>query len=184
MNDQPPLTRPPFALPPGFTLPAPAPYTPPPPVDTGPWFYAQVDETGRCVAVTQASGAIAADHMVRIGSLTTDLVGKVRQGDEWAVQAEPAPVDAPRHITRLAFLQRFLDAEAVAIDLASVGNTAQAAGMRRYMQLVNAATYIDLDRPDTRAGVIALESAGLLQQGRATAILDAPLAASERPGGR
>ena len=84
-----------------------------------------------------------------------------------------------RHITRLAFLSRFSDAEAVAIDLASIGATPQAAGMRRYMSKVNAATYIDLDRADTRAGVQALEAAGVLAAGRALQILDAPVQPEE-----
>lgn len=93
----------------------------------------------------------------------------------------PAPA-APeiRHITRLAFLSRFTDAEAVAIDLASIGATAQAASMRRYLNKVNAATFIDLDRPDTRAGVQALESGGILSAGRALEILDAPVQPGER----
>ena len=55
--------------------------------------------------------------------------------------------------------------------------------MRRYMSKVDAATFIDLDRPDTRAGVQALEAAGLLIQGRALEILDAPVLDHERPRG-
>ena len=97
-----------------------------------------------------------------------------------AVQPEQVPVPELRHITRLAFLSRFSDSEAVAIDLASIGATPQAAGMRRYMSKVNAATYIDLDRADTRAGVQALEAAGVLAAGRALQILDAPVQPEER----
>ena len=88
-----------------------------------------------------------------------------------------------RAITRLAFLDRFADEEAIAIDLASQGATAQAAAMRRYMSKVNAAAFIDLDRPDTRAGVQALEAAGLIADGRALEILDAPVLDHERPRG-
>ena len=92
----------------------------------------------------------------------------------------PAAPEVKRHITELAFITRFSDAEAVAIDLASIGATAQAASVRRYLKKVDAATYIDLDREDTRAGVIALESAGLLAAGRALQILDAPVQDAER----
>ena len=88
-----------------------------------------------------------------------------------------------RAITRLAFLDRITDAEAIAIDLARQGATVQAAAMRRYMSKVEAATFIDLDRPDTRAGVQALEAAGLLIEGRALEILDAPVLDHERPRG-
>jgi hypothetical protein len=91
----------------------------------------------------------------------------------------PQQVQA-RHITQLAFLNRFTDAEAIAIDLASQGSTVQAAAMRRYQAKVNAATYIDLDRQDTRDGVIALEALGLLGTGRALVILDDPILPEEK----
>lgn len=121
--------------------------------------YIEQNELGEDVRVTVTPG----------GSVIRELV------------RPPLPeATAPRRITRLAFLSRFSDAEAVAIDLASIGATPQAAGMRRYMSKVNAATYIDLDRADTRAGVQALEAAGVLAAGRALQILDAPVQPEER----
>lgn len=96
--------------------------------------------------------------------------------------AVPAPVP-DRHITPFAFLVRFTDSEAVSIDLASQGTTAQAAAMRRFQNKVNAASWIGLDDPMTRGGVQTLESVGLIAAGRALQILDAPVQAAERPGG-
>lgn len=93
---------------------------------------------------------------------------------------DEADPDAARWITRLAFLSRFTDAEAVAIDLASMGATVEAATMRLYMSKVNAATYIDLDRADLRDGLLAVETAGILAAGRALEILDAPVQDIER----
>lgn len=97
----------------------------------------------------------------------------------------PPVVEVPedKRITRLAFLNRFTDAEAVAIDLASIGATVEAAYMRRYQKKVDNATFIDLNDPDTRNGVIAMEDAGLLADGRANEILNAPVQAGERPTG-
>lgn len=86
--------------------------------------------------------------------------------------APPVPPAPPVRVSRLAFISRFTDAEAIAIDLASQGATVPAASMRRYMQKVNAAEFIDLNRADTRSGVQALEAAGLLAAGRAAVILD------------
>lgn len=100
---------------------------------------------------------------------------QVPMTDAEIVASRPA-----RHITQLAFLSRFTDAEAIAIDLASQGATPQAAAMRRYQAKVNAATYIDLDRQDTRVGVQALEAGGLLAPGRAFAILDGAIVDHER----
>lgn len=82
-------------------------------------------------------------------------------------------------ITRLAFLDRFTDEEAVAMDLASMGDTVQAAYIRRYMSKVNSAQFIDLSRKDTVDGVNQLESTGLLNEGRANEILTAPVQPTE-----
>ena len=53
--------------------------------------------------------------------------------------------------------------------------------MRSYLSKVNAAQHIDLADDETRAGVQALEAGGLLQPGRALAILDAPIEPKELP---
>ena len=100
------------------------------------------------------------------------------------VVVAPAPPPPPyygRIITRLAFLRRFTDDEAVAIDLASIGATVQAATLRRAQAKINAAEEIQLENSETRAGVQSLESAGLLAAGRATAILDAAVQSHEVP---
>lgn len=97
-----------------------------------------------------------------------------------AVQDEPSAAAPALRITRLAFLDRFADAEAVQIDLASIGATVEAAQVRRYLHKVNSATHIDLARADLQAGVQALEAAGLLAAGRAEQILTAPITDIER----
>lgn len=91
---------------------------------------------------------------------------------------DQAPVEYK--ITRLAFLNRFTDAEAVTIDLASQGATVQAASMRRYTNKINAAEHVDLQRVETRNGVLALEAIGILSAGRASQILDAEVKDYER----
>lgn len=89
--------------------------------------------------------------------------------------------DTPTRITRLAFLSRFTDEEAITLDLASIGATVEAATIRRYLSKVNAATYIDLTREDTRGGINALEAMGILVEGRALEILDSPIQPHEVP---
>lgn len=113
----------------------------------------------------------------------SDVLGEA--SPEWALPDPPQPelgqASSERRITKLAFMTRFTDAEAVMIDLASQGATVAAATMRRYQAKVNAAEWIDLDRADTRAGVQALEVVGLLGSGRAREILDTSVADDERP---
>jgi hypothetical protein len=91
-------------------------------------------------------------------------------------------------ITRLAFRNRFTQAEKVALELAALDDPAatmaqrqQAAAIRVHLADVAASTFIDLGRADTRAGVQALEAGGLIGVGRALEILDAPVEVHERP---
>ncbi len=88
----------------------------------------------------------------------------------------PEPVELPKEykLTRLAFMNRFTDMEAIQIDMASRGDTIEAATVRRYMSKIEAATFIDLERADTRAGVLILEELGFLAAGRAMQILNTP----------
>lgn len=115
----------------------------------------------------------------------TDVVP--RPGPGWSydgqVFAPPAEnTSASRSITRLAFRQRFTQAELIAIEIACLDDPSapiqqrqQAAALRVMQRQVNEATYIDLDQPDIRAGVQQLEAAGLIVPGRAAQILDAPI---------
>lgn len=91
-------------------------------------------------------------------------------------------------ITRLAFRNRFTQAEKVMLELAGVDDATapmaqrqQSAAIRVYLADVEASAFVDLARADTRAGVQSLEAAGLLAPGRALQILDAPVQAHERP---
>lgn len=102
---------------------------------------------------------------------------------------DPAPVAevVSTRITKLAFRNRFSQAEKVALEIAALDNPAasmqartQAAALRVSQLDVAAATFIDLQRSDTRAGVLSLEVAGLLAPGRAAVILDTPPTDTER----
>lgn len=91
-------------------------------------------------------------------------------------------------ITRLAFRNRFTSAEKMALEMAALDDPAatmaqrqQAAAIRVHLADVSASTFVDLASDDTRAGVQALETGGLIGVGRALRILDAPVEAHERP---
>lgn len=91
--------------------------------------------------------------------------------------AEPGPV----RITRFALRDRFTRAEKVAVEIAALDDPsatfeqrAQAAALRASQEDILAAQFVDLNKPETRAGVEALEAAGLIGAGRATEILDTP----------
>ena len=95
---------------------------------------------------------------------------------------------ADSRITRLAFRSRFTQPEKIALEISALDDPTaamsarqQAAALRAYLADVGAATFIDLQRPDTRAGVQMLERVGLLQAGRALTILESAIAPEERP---
>lgn len=99
----------------------------------------------------------------------------------------PPPDDTPtfgRIITRLAYRNRFNQTEKVTIKMASLGlipelTPQQRAAIAVAEDDIMAAGYIHLDRPETIAGTQALEAAGLIGVGRATAILSPPVYSAE-----
>ena len=98
----------------------------------------------------------------------------------------PPTQQAVRHITKLAFRNRFTQTEKVAIEIAALDvpmatlqQRSLAAALRASQQDLSVAQYIDLNRADTRAGVQQLEAVGLLAAGRAAVILDTAPAETE-----
>lgn len=100
---------------------------------------------------------------------------------------EPLP-PVPRHMTVLAFRNRFTKTEKVRVELAALDDPAADQALRERAATVRvgqadlaAATYVDVDRADTRQDVQAFEAMGLLDEpGRALAILDDEIQPHER----
>jgi hypothetical protein len=91
------------------------------------------------------------------------------------------------HITKLAFRERFTQAEKIAIEIASLDDPsapmqqrALAAGLRSAQADQRDAAFIDLKNPSTVAGVQQLEAFGLIAAGRANEILNTLPTAEER----
>jgi len=98
------------------------------------------------------------------------------------------PVISGSRISKLAFLNRFTDAEYIAIDLASIDNpsatTEQRQGqamLRMFLSKIDKAAHINLDLQQTKDGVNALAAMGLLTTERATTILTDTITSEERP---
>ena len=112
----------------------------------------------------------------------------VERMGEYVYQDGVLTIHPDSRVTRLAFRNRFTSAEKVAIEFACLDDPAapmpqrlQSAALRANQADLAAATFVDLLRPDTRAGVQMLETAGLLPEGRALEILDAQILPEERP---
>lgn len=141
-------------------------------------------DTGALINVTDAPPP--ADPAIVTRAINADAVDlSTWDAAQRAFRAELSGVQTWR-ITRLAFRNRFTMAEKAAMEIASLDNPAapmaqrqQSAVLRAYMADVAASTFVDLQRPDTRAGVQQLETLGLLAAGRAAVILDTAPAAHE-----
>lgn len=73
-------------------------------------------------------------------------------------------------ITKLAFRNRFTMAEKVTMQVA----LAQSPALQAWFEDFKVATFVDLARPDTQAGVYFLEQSQLIGVGRAAIILNTP----------
>ena len=82
----------------------------------------------------------------------------------WSVSTNIA---TPRLLTHRQFMVRFTNAELQALLTVVAGSVA----VRVWWEQYQAAENVNLDDPETRAGVTALESAGILSAGRAAEIL-------------
>lgn len=80
-------------------------------------------------------------------------------------------IDYGSRITKLAFKQRLTQAERIAIRNAAKENDL----VYDFQDLLDSATFVDLKRQDTIDGVNQLEQSGLLAEGRADEILNAPV---------
>ena len=99
----------------------------------------------------------------------------------WELAPEPETplTQTSARITRLAFRNRFTQAEKVALELAALDNPSapmaqrqQSAALRAHLKDLDAASWVDLTRPETAAALQMLEASGLIGEGRAAAILD------------
>jgi len=149
--------------------------------------YAQINEQGIAVAVTDSHAPMQGANIVQLPKYNPAILGMRWTGTHWAdVPPEPEPVQ--RRITPLAFRRRFTAAERAAIEWAAVdradatsGERQQAAQLRSTLKDQELASFIDLDDPDVAAGVQLLETVGLIADGRALQITDTPPRPDELP---
>lgn len=108
-------------------------------------------------AIRRSSNAAeaAVDALTDVGSVQTFT---------WAVDV---PVATPRRLTHKGFSDRFTDAEMQDLLAACQANAA----LNAWWEKFKLARDINLDDPATKAGVQALEIAGLLSAGRAEEVL-------------
>jgi len=123
--------------------------------------YAQLNEEGVAVAVSDLAGPVEAPGVIRIEA-GADVIGKRWDGEEWQGVSAVRPA-----LTRLQFRERFTPAEKLAIYQAAEADLR----VRIWLDDLNAASEVRTDYPATVEGVQALEAAGVIGPGRAAVIL-------------
>jgi hypothetical protein len=141
----------------------------------------EIIENGQTVNIIEADESFMSANF-QPGSY---VLSEFQPSPDVVPQTEAPPI--ARHITKLAFRQRFTQSERVAIEIAQLDDPtapmaqrAQAAALRSSQADLMVASYVDLDRADTIAGVQMLESAGLIGVGRADTILTTAVTDVER----
>lgn len=94
----------------------------------------------------------------------------------WVYGYHAVEPDSSLKITKLSFKQRFTTDERIAIRTSAATNPI----VYDFQDLVDSATYIDLERDDTVAAVNSLEQLGLIGEGRAAEILSPPVNEDEK----
>lgn len=131
--------------------------------------YAFLDAGGVLIAHGYAEANRPGDTRVAVADDFAFVPGRARwTGDAWEEYAPPSP--APRW-TPLEFLERFTQAERIAIRQAAAGATTEALQLADWLDLLRASTEVIADDPRTVAGMAALVAAGLLTEARRAAIL-------------
>lgn len=119
------------------------------------------------VVNTALADAPFAESWVEIAQGVDAGIGWGYSGGVFTAPAVPTTSAAPRHISPLAYMNRFTDSELATIYTAAKTVVAVEVWLAKF----NRAQYIDLDDASTIAGLNAMESAGLIGSGRASAIL-------------
>ena len=55
------------------------------------YYYAQLDESNICIAVSDLSGPVTADNMIRLESYDISLLGKKYNNGVWEDMPQPEP---------------------------------------------------------------------------------------------
>lgn len=131
-------------------------------------------ENGTVVNIIEASAEFAA----QIGAVQTDTANIGYAFDESSGQftapPEPEPEPSPPKIlTKYQFRQLFTFDERVAIDNyeSSALSSQHKAMFRTWMKDLELSAEVHADNPDLAPGIMALESMGLLDPGRAAEII-------------
>lgn len=121
-------------------------------------YYAQIDGTNRCVAVSQLSAPVEVPNLIGIATLDESLLGKRWNPSTQKWEAAPAPPPPPDPAEWLIDIGPFFDRFGAA-KLALLASTD--ATVRALVTDLQVRKWIDLQRPDVAQGIDLLVAMGV-----------------------
>ena len=80
------------------------------------YFYAQIDENNICIAVSDLSGKVTADNMLRLETYDTSLLGKKYNNGVWEEVPQPEPELTQLDRIELQVKTSYAEAQNQAVD--------------------------------------------------------------------
>ena len=80
------------------------------------YYYAQIDENNICIAVSDLSGKVTADNMLRLEKYDTSLLGKKYNNGVWEEVPQPEPEPTQLDRIELQVNTSYVEAQNQAVD--------------------------------------------------------------------
>ena len=80
------------------------------------YYYAQIDENNICIAVSDLSGKVTADNMLRLETYDTSLLGKKYNNGVWEEVPKPEPEPTQLDRIELQVNTSYVEAQNQAVD--------------------------------------------------------------------
>ena len=80
------------------------------------YYYAQIDENNICIAVSDLSGKVTADNMLRLETDDTSLLGKKYNNGVWEEVPKPEPEPTQLDRIELQVKTSYAEAQNQAVD--------------------------------------------------------------------
>ena len=80
------------------------------------YYYAQIDENNICITVSDLSGKITADNMLRLETYDTSLLGKKYNNGVWEEVPQPEPEPTQLDRIELQVKTSYAEAQNQAVD--------------------------------------------------------------------
>ena len=80
------------------------------------YYYAQIDENNICIAVSDLSGKVTADNMLRLETYDTSLLGKKYNNGVWEEVPQPEPEPTQLDRIELQVKTSYTEAQNQAVD--------------------------------------------------------------------